>query len=310
MRCRQTIDGEANPLYIPHEIDKCRCIPAGRHCHGVRAATTDPDLIDRWWAEDPRYGVGVACGPSGLVILDIDNHGTDRPENSDILPGVAVDQDAADFESGWDTIAALCAVRNAKLPWIEPPTLSVLTPSGGLHAWFRVEDAEQWRQGAGKLGWQIDLKAGWGYGIVPGTATRKGPYRALGDCRTVAELPAWLAADLKRAGHHKGAQQARPNHTAKQLLARIQRPKGDRYVAAAVRAEVERVTSAASGTRNETVFSAARALGRFIPAGQLSEPEVEDLLNAAAQVAGLSENEARTAVRSGIRAGAAKGRAA
>jgi len=310
MRCRQTIDGEANPLYIPHTPEECRCLPAGRHCHGVRAATTDPDLIDRWWAEEPRYGVGVACGPSGLVILDIDNHGSDRPENGDFLPGVEVDQDAADFESGWDTIAALCAARNASLPWIEPPTMAVLTPSGGLHAWFRVEDAEQWRQGAGKLGWQIDLKAGWGYGIVPGTVTRKGAYRALGDCRTVAALPTWLGADLKRAGHYRAPEQTRPRRTAKQLLARIQQPKGDRYIAAAIQAEVERVTSAPAGTRNETVYSAARALGRFVPAGQLSETEVEDVLTAAAQSAGLPESEARTAVLSGLRAGIAKGRAA
>lgn len=309
-RCAPTTPDRPNSQYIEHATDDCLCIATGGHCHGVRAATTDPSRIDRWWSAEPRFGIGIACGPSGLVILDIDNHGTAPPKDGQYLPGVQLDGDTSRFENGWDSIAALCAVRNSALPWLEPPTMSVLTPSGGLHAWFRVKDADQWRQGAGRLGWQIDLKAGWGYGIVPGTVTRSGTYQALGDCRTVAPLPTWLGADLKRSGHHKGSQQARPSHTTRRLLARIQRPKGDRYVAAAVTAEVERVTSAASGTRNETVFSAALSLGRFIPTGHLSESEVQDLLGAAAQSAGLAESEARSAVQSGIRVGITKGRAA
>ncbi|WP_255347783.1 bifunctional DNA primase/polymerase [Actinoplanes sp. N902-109] len=34
-------------------------------------ATIDPDRIRRCWTAGP-YNVGIACGPSGLVVLDFD----------------------------------------------------------------------------------------------------------------------------------------------------------------------------------------------------------------------------------------------
>lgn len=299
-----------NGQYIPHSTDECRCIEAGGYCHGVRAATTDTDRIDRWWTAEPRFGVGVACGPSGLVILDVDDHAnTEAPANGDYLPGVELAEDvtASSFRSGWDTIAALCEVRNAPLPWVDPPTLTVLTAGGGLQAWFRVEGADRWHPGAGQLGWQLDLRAGRSYGIAPGTVTAAGEYRAQGDCRTVAQLPAWLDADLRRTGHYREPEPERPRRSARQMLAAIQRPKGPAYVEAAVRAEVEQTANAASGTRNATLYSSARSLGRFVPAGHLSEAEVEECLMAAARAAGLSEGEAQSAIRSGVRAAITKG---
>lgn len=255
----------------------------------------------------PGAGVGVAAGPSGLVILDVDNHGAEPPENDAYLPGVDLDDvQPGAFVNGWDTIAALAEVRSAPLPWLDPPTLTVMTPSGGLHAWFRVEHPERWRQSASKLGWQVDIKAGWGYGIAPGTTTEKGEYRAVGDVRTIADMPAWLAADLKRTGHYVEPDPVRQRMTAKRLLSAM-RPMNSRYVEKAVRAEVEQLAATAEGGRNAATYAAARALGRFIPAGQLSEAEVEDLVVNAACTAGLSEREARTAARSGIKAGRARG---
>ncbi|WP_231634175.1 bifunctional DNA primase/polymerase, partial [Streptomyces clavuligerus] len=55
----------------PHPPQECDCIPAGRWCHGFHAATTDPALITAWWTRQPRFGVGVACGPAGLVVIDL-----------------------------------------------------------------------------------------------------------------------------------------------------------------------------------------------------------------------------------------------
>ena len=37
-------------------------------------ATSDPALVARWWPE--RANVGIACGPSALVVVDLDTHGT------------------------------------------------------------------------------------------------------------------------------------------------------------------------------------------------------------------------------------------
>lgn len=40
--------------------------------HGFRDATTDADQITEWWQRWPNAQIGVACGASGLVFLDID----------------------------------------------------------------------------------------------------------------------------------------------------------------------------------------------------------------------------------------------
>ena len=41
--------------------------------HGVHDATTDPDQIRAWWAQNPNYNIGIAAGEkSGIVVFDID----------------------------------------------------------------------------------------------------------------------------------------------------------------------------------------------------------------------------------------------
>ena len=39
---------------------------------GFKDATRDPDTIGRWWTAKPGANIGVACGSSGVVVLDID----------------------------------------------------------------------------------------------------------------------------------------------------------------------------------------------------------------------------------------------
>lgn len=310
-RCSPGTANDPNPLYIPHTPDECRCIEAGRYCHGVHAATTNAERISSWWRQMPEAAVGVAAGPSGLLILDVDRHGGERPPAEEILPGLELPEgvDPGTVHDGLDVLALLCEIRTAPMLDTAPRTLTVRTPSGGVQYWYRVPEATRWRSNSSKLGWQLDVKAGWGYGIAPGSVTAKGRYQRLGDCVTIADLPAWLAADLKRTGHYVAPQVREGRMTASQLLARM-RPIDDRYVQAAVRAELETLSSTTEGGRNEATYNAARALGRFITTGQLSESEVESLVMDAAQRSGLAEREASTAVASGIRAGRARKAAA
>ena len=40
---------------------------------GVYDASNDPEQIRRWWAENPNYNIGLACGKaSGVIVLDGD----------------------------------------------------------------------------------------------------------------------------------------------------------------------------------------------------------------------------------------------
>lgn len=301
--CRETIAKQPNPQYIQHEIEECRCIEAGRHCHGVRAATTDPALIDQWWSENPEYGVGVAAGPSNLLIVDLDLHQSTPPQPEKILPGLDLPDglDPATIRSGLDTLALLCSLRRAPLLTESPETFNVRTPSGGLHLWYTVEDSSQWcMDGRGRLGWQIDIRADRSYAVAPGTRTRDGLYAPLGSCRKPAHLPRWLANDLARAGLKRRAPMRRP-------LARLNLPDfsaGRGYVATAVREELEAVATCRSG-RNDQLNRSAFSLGQLVGAGLVGRDDVHQALTEAAQAAGIDPNEAKaqSTIRRGIDAG-------
>ena len=202
-----------------HLAGACPCLPAGGWCHGVRAATTDPATIAAWWRRQPRAVPGVAAGPSGLVLVDIDAHGSPPPPTlaTGLLPGIdlaaepiprEVWDDPARFRDGRDTLALLARLRGGPRPWPTGPEhqpVTAATPSGGAHLWYRAP-APNLRQalsdphGRYGLAWQIDLKAGWSYGIAPGATTTAGTYRLRGgDPAHPGRMPAWLALEVIRA---------------------------------------------------------------------------------------------------------------
>jgi hypothetical protein len=84
----------------------------------------------------------------------------------------------------------------------------------------------------------------------------------------------------------------------------------DRYVAAAMRNERERVAAAPVGQRNNILYRAARGLGELAAAGLLTEGEVYRTLTPAARSAGLPAVEVARTVASGLAAGRRHPRAA
>lgn len=122
-----------------HTYVACGCPAAGRWCHGFRAATLDSTRIEQWWGAHPGLGVGVACGPAGLVIIDVDAHERQLPDRNRLLPGIGIADgvDLTGLADGFHTIGLLAALRGATSPADDETTLRVRTPSGGLHVWYR-----------------------------------------------------------------------------------------------------------------------------------------------------------------------------
>jgi hypothetical protein len=67
------------PVYEPRgracSCGNPECEHPGKHPrteHGWKGATTDPKQIRQWWERWPDANIGIACGPSGLLVLDHD----------------------------------------------------------------------------------------------------------------------------------------------------------------------------------------------------------------------------------------------
>lgn len=144
------------------------------------AATRTPDLAA--WPEGANIGVG--CARSGLVVLDLDVPGNGHRTRVD----------------GAATLAAVCERLGHR--W--PRTLTVATPSGGSHLYYRAPAGVMIASvsgGTSGLGEGIDVRAPGtgrgGYVVGPGSVVGGRRYEVAAD-EPVAPLPQWLAAVLSR----------------------------------------------------------------------------------------------------------------
>lgn len=134
-------------------------------------ASADPAVLAAWPA---GANIGVACRRSRLVVLDLDVKHADN---------------------GIDTFAWHLARKRE--PW--PDTLTVATPSGGRHVYYRARagwTVPSTSGGRTHLGPGIDVRAPGrqlgGYVVGPGSVVDTGRYDIAVDA-PVQTLPAWLA---------------------------------------------------------------------------------------------------------------------
>ncbi|MEV4317105.1 bifunctional DNA primase/polymerase [Actinocrispum sp. NPDC049592] len=257
-------------------------------------ATTDPDRIRAAWARAP-YNIGIATGPSGLVVVDLDLPKTpaERPPAGCPHTGIT---------DGLDHLAAICADHEQPFPW---DTAVGRTARGGWHLYFTAPLGIRLRNTGGErgggLGWKIDTRAWGGYIVAPGSITRDGIY-ALTDDRPLTPLPAWLTVLL--TPQPVAPTTAAPPRSSARLGA---------YTAAAVRGECARVATAQPGSHTTTLFSASGNLGQHVGAGSLAWGDAEAELYTAAQHmltadCDCTDREIRRTITNGIRAGTRKPR--
>ncbi|MEU5985044.1 bifunctional DNA primase/polymerase [Streptomyces sp. NPDC047434] len=265
---------------------EARCPGTGRCSAGHRTpeqrATTDADTIAAAWAAAP-YNIGIATGPAGLLVVDLD------------VPKDITDTAPPEWEGvadGLDVFAALCEKAGERLP---TETYTVRTRRGGQHLYFTVPEGKTLRSGAGVLGWKVDTRAWGGYVVAAGSEVQGRSYEVIHDAPPIS-LPAWLSDLLTTS--------PAPAPMAIETLAARMRH-ASAYTAAAVRGELEKVLAAREGGRNRALYFAAYALARFIRLGDLTEGEAEAELASAGLAVGLQAGECRAAIQSGFRRGGA-----
>ncbi|TJZ99693.1 bifunctional DNA primase/polymerase [Actinacidiphila oryziradicis] len=249
-------------------------------------ATTDPQRIARCWATGP-YNIGIAAGPSGLVILDLDT-----PKGPDDTAPAA--WSAPDIADGTDVLAALCERHGQPYP---SETYTVRTGRGGIHIYLTAPAGAELRNSAGKLGWKVDTRAAGGYVVGTGSVVDGRPYTVTHDA-PAASLPPWLADLLRPA----------PLPPQKPVTVPLAVDKHGAYLCNAVIGELARVTGSPANEHNNALYLASVALGQLVAGGELDEDDVTARLAAAAAQVGQGDREARRTIASGLRAGAKRPR--
>lgn len=131
--------------------------------NGYLDATTDETQIRDWWSRFPDANIGIACGASGLVVLDVD------PRNG-----------------GEDTLSRLVAKHGPLPATLEARTGGSAQP--GRHLYFRGDLRK------GVLGPGLDLQGAGAYVVAPPSVV-VAPY----EWTTGGEpepVPAWFSAGI------------------------------------------------------------------------------------------------------------------
>lgn len=114
---------------------------------GFKSATKDHGQITRWWRRDPNANIGLWT--DGFTLIDVD------------------------VRNGQQGIASLLDLQ-LEVPELCDPTLTVRTPSGGMHLYFKSEPS---RNSHNKLGAGLDTRGHRGYALAAGSElTGEGPY--------------------------------------------------------------------------------------------------------------------------------------
>ena len=157
---------------------KCSC---GRVCgrpakhprtsNGWKDATNDRERIKRWWNDWPEANIGIACGPSRIIVIDVD------PRN------------------GGDESLSELEVAHGPLP----RTLTALTGGGGQHFYYDVSGIDAKLPGR-VLAQGIELQAAGQYVLAPPSMHISG--RAyqwdVGQADSPEFPPSWLTDENRR----------------------------------------------------------------------------------------------------------------
>lgn len=261
-------------------------------------ATLDPELISRTWSRAP-FNIGVACGPSRLVVIDLD-----VPHDGDAPP-----TDAAGVTDGRSMLDALAARTPGAA---QVPTMTVRTASGGLHLVHRAPAGIEVRNSARTVAWCVDVRAAGGYVVGIGSVVNGLRYELEGSITEPVELPGWLltlvtaaAEPPKAGGRRSGAEVV----TRLRALSR-RGSRAERWASYILVSECTELAAMGADTgRNNRLNLASYRAGQLVASGLLGQQVAEDALADAARACGLGTGkgayaqEIEKTITSGMTAG-------
>jgi hypothetical protein len=290
--------------------------------HGFHDATRKPDQIKVWWLKNMGAAIGVATGPdAGFFVLDVD---VPKPAKEKKTDGRIT---LGELESIFGTL---------------PETLESQTGSGGRHLFFRYPtDGRTIRNNSeSKLGPGLDIRGQGGYIIAPPSLHESGQYYLWKNPGVqIVEAPDWLLDKICEQNYlifsaknqnnsNNNINHAKNNNNndnnleiqnSDNIAEKLNLPcehnyleknqknnleiQNSGYARAALDGEYTKVASASPGTRNGTLNASAFSLAQLVGGGVIARGDAENVLLTAALECGLSEQEARKTIQSGMEAG-------
>lgn len=241
---------------------------------GFKDATTDMLSSDRWSLMFPGAVWGLPCALNGVLVLDADRHGKG---------------------DGVDNIMALFAHHRFDCRTVPV----VATPNRGYHFYFRRPEwlgrtkaklcnAVDVRDNAYVIAPDSNLGDGRGYSLVAGTLPQFA--KSIAD-RSLIDPPPWLSSMLLPA--------PTPAPPAREAAERSE----DAAVLNQIKAIIGAALRAEEGNRNLLLFWAACRLAEMVNAELLVQEWATAVLEETGARLGLSTNEVRGTVASGLRNG-------
>ena len=236
-------------------------------------ASSDLDIIRAWRDQFPDCNFGIACGPSNLVVVDLD------------------------VKHGKDGLAAWKELTQG----LFNNTFSVETPSGGIHFYYRGSD---FRNSVEAVGSGIDVRGDGGFVVAPWSRTEQGMYlpRLLGDLSGplgISLVPEGLETLLKarRGSGRLGEDMVSTSPggaVSKPVSLALQRALGGAAL---------RLFTAQTGSRNDQLNRASFEVGMNLGDDPQTEAIVSKVLSSFGREIGLDKTEITSTVQSGLTAG-------
>ena len=255
------------PLHTPDSQGACSCSAgaacgsSGKHPRGdlvpggVNDATDKKKKIRQWWADLPDANIGIACGPSRLLVVDIDpRHGGDK---------------------------TFKRLKRQHGPDAFPATATSITSAGGRHLYY-LDDPKGSRNVTDLTGdgGGVDIKAERGLIVAPPSLHHTGEHyrwakgKSPDECE-VAQAPEWLLGQVVQASTAERSDDGGPilnghrNETLFRLACGLRRRDlSSRAIAAALRViNVERCENPLPESEIEKIADSA---GRYDPAESLA----------------------------------------